>query len=415
MSKNIREVYEDRDNLMRTFNESLTISIPGRETFSFFKGYELGSPVVMADDLATKWLELNYLYSTGFRPNMLPGVGEIGADIQTNLNDNQKYMTVPLVLMDKVIMALTDFREVEEICSEWVAHQNKYSVLIEELSNQVNSLSGKHSQLEEFKEIFGNTIGYIGWQHIGLPSENFVTGLKRLSESLIGLEEETAQEAFQLNQELKKYSAVIPLLLKIRKYHKKVPFISDDEMVRIYSPAASGGLCLHTHPGYEDPYNSLPSQNDLTLIAAQCGAIPVRHLGGGETQGEHYIMHIPRKIFFDEVKKIVDQESINDETSIIQVKQTVLDNRLDDIMAGEILGFKIDGNKRKNRKTVVLNPVVASQEYARHQSYFKSMGLVGEPLGVDDILLDIGEGCIDYDNKIKQILAKNIGRFSKPS
>lgn len=416
MPRNIREVYEDGTNLLRKFNERLNPVIPeefGGGSFSYFDGAELGYPVVVDDDLTKDWLELNYLFSTGFRPDRRPGIGEIGADIRTVEEiDGQKYLTVPIVLMDATIRALSDFRDVEVVCSEWLDNQANYSEAVSALYNKVEDLSEQHPQLEGFKKIFEKAGGYIGYQRVGLPSEDFVHGLGRLGALLEDLSEnETSREASRLSQELMKYSSAIPQMKNIREYHKNVPHITDDGIIRISTPPASGGLCMHTHPGYDDSYEALPSQSDLIIIAAQSGSVGVFHIGAGETRGEHYIMHIPRKFFFDEVREIVDKERVSDETGIVQIKQTVLDRRLDDIMDGEILGFKIDGNN--GRRIAVLSPVVTAREYERHKGFLESGDLEGQPFGVKDMLLDAGHGYARYQDEVKDFLAENIGNLTK--
>lgn len=412
-SKNIAEIYQDKNNLLKKFNESLRPSIPkefGASGFSYFDGSKLGPPVVVEDDLARNWLELNYLFSTGFRPNHRPGVGEIGADIRSVKEiDGQKYLTIPVGLLDDVVRALSDFRSIEGVCSEWLENQERCTTSISELYKKVKSLSEHHPPLKEFKEMFGITAEYIGC--VGLPSEDFVSRLEKLSASLRDLSEYgILQETSCLNQELKKYGSAIPQLSKIRGYHKSVPHISDDGMIRIDSPAASGGLCMHTHPGYDDPYHALPSLSDLMLIAAQAGALGshVIHVGGGETQGEHYVMHLPRKFFFEEVKQRVDKERVSDETAIIQIKQRVLDRRLDDLIEGEILGFKIDGKTKK--RIAVLSPLVASREYKKHRKYLESRELERQPFGVKGILLEFREGYVSYDVEVKNLLAQKIGK-----
>jgi len=403
MPKNIAAIYKDKRNLLKQFNGILHSALLGEKNITS----ELSCPVVVDDSLAKKWLEMNYLFATGFRPHQRPGVGEIGADIKKNDRNGKKYLTVHFGLLNNVVRALADFRTVENSYAEWQIQQKAYEKEISGLQKQIQNLSKNHPQLQRFQELFGETKGYIGWQYIGLPSEKFVQGLQDLNEALKTIKHPQISESLsittRLHQELSKYSSLIPQLSKIREYHKKVPHISDG-MIFIDSPAASGGICMHTHPGHDDPYHSLPSPQDSFILIAQIGFFPnIVHVGGGETQGEHYIMHVPRKYFFDEVKHLVDSRGVSDEYGIIQIKKEVLNKRLDDIMEDEILGFKIAG---KDGKAVVLNPVITEREYRKHKKQLKSK----EPFEVEDLLLATGYEYVHCVPEVTEFLAKNLGK-----
>jgi hypothetical protein len=387
MTRNIVDVYEDSNNLLARLNERFRVGITGG--YPLFDDSRLANPVVVQDDLTRKWLEINYLFSTGFKPGGRPGIGEVGADIETVRDiDGNKYIVTNMFALDRILQALNDFRAIEDIFAEWEDKKDGYENRISELRERVDSLSEQYPQLSEFKDMLEHPEGYIGHQYIGLPSENFINGLERLGRALRTVSEES-QEATELSRELRRFSEAMPRLREIRKYHKGVPLLSDDGLIRIYTPPASGGICMHTHPGYDDPYNALPSKDDLTIIAAQCGSIGISHIGGGETQGEGYTMHIPRKFFFEEVRKLVEKEGVSDEQDIIHLKLDVLNRRLDDIMDNEVLGFKVDGNSEE--RIALLSPLVSSREYERHRSYFESRDLEGIPFGVSGMLLDKGD------------------------
>jgi len=410
-TKNIRQVYEDSKEVMDVFNKiALDASL-----LTLFESSELGGPIVMDDKLARNWLETNYMHSTSFRPGRFPGVGEIGGDIRM-MSDDKKYLVVPFGLLEGATRALTDFRQFEPLYLDWMKMSEQYETEIAELRQRITRLADTNPELAEAKELFATPQGFIGWQDTGLPSERFVVGLGGLAgklESLANADGEVSRAielAQHLGGELRKYSSAIPEIAKIRKYHKNIPFIASDGLIRIGTPAASGGLCMHTHPAEDETLMSLPGKNDLFLISAQAGNnLAICHIGGGETQGEHYVMHVPRKYFFKEVQERVDSGKPENWKDIEKIKQEVLERRFPDIISGEILGFRVDGKSR--RHAAILNPVVCRSEYQLHEAYLRDNAPTARDFPATEMLLQVGRNdYVAYNAEIRDITSNEINK-----
>ena len=229
----------------------------------------------------------------------------------------------------------------------------------------VKQLNEQHKEKDlELPEYFN---GFVGWQAINLPSKDLVDKLEKLGKILPNLSAPaTGVLASGLARDIKKYSDALEELAKTRNHGKTVPYISRDGFIRTRSPAYSGGLCWHSHPGNDDCLGSLPSVADLMLVAADCGAIPVMHIGGGETRGEIYIPHLPKKYFFEEVKARVDAENA-DTAGVMRIKQAVLEARLDDIMKDEVIAIRANG--KNAHRTLTIQPVICEKEYKKHRRF----------------------------------------------
>jgi len=110
------------------------------------------------------------------------------------------------------------------------------------------------------------------------------------------------------------------------------------------------------------------------ILAAQCGTIPIMHIGGGETTGETYVMHIPRKLFFSEVQQVVDKRGLTDVQDVLKVSQDVFNRNLEGLVGDEILGLKINKSVL-GEKIAVISPIVTESEYEKHMTYFDSNGI----------------------------------------
>lgn len=434
MTKNVVAIYEDEEGLLKRFNDSLTPNLPnwvrqaekerGVQPFSYYDSSKLGNPTVVADEIAKRWLELNYLFATDFAPKRKPGVGLTGADIRTvdPQNKNIKYLTTDIGLFAFTLKALKDFRLIEPIQEEYFANFDKYHAQVNMVVSGLEKLMQKHPELERFRKPFENTQGYVGFTPTYMPSQEFVGGLNDLGKALedISSKDELAIEvgktATELSVELDKYSALIPKMAEIRKYHKTIPFISSDGFIRLNSPVASGGLCMVTFPAYDDPYNCLPSDSALFLLASQTGSLshlgvaPV--VGAGETQGEQYIMHVPRKHFFEEVQKEVDDKNSTNIKEVIEIKRAVLEKRFDDIMRDEILGFRTSA--KRDDRTVVLSPVISEREYERNKSYLKSHFYSPENLDLQGVLIEVASRYVPYNDQIKALMISNMDKLVNP-
>ncbi len=411
MIKNIVDVLEDKENLLKTFEQNKGPS----KSFTFFDKSELGDIIVVDNEIAKQWLEINYLFSTQFYPQGLPGIGEIGADIREIKEiDGETYLVVGIALIYYAVKALRDFRKSESQILNWKNNKEYYINKTQELTKQIKKLPQDSINLEPFKNMFKDPQASIGWQYIDLPSPEFVKNLEDLETELknSNTKANKALKIIKELKELKQYSTAIDDLKKIREYHKKVPYIGD-EMIRTCSPAASGGLCLHTHPGFDHPYNALPSGGDLLLVGAQAGTLGINivHIGAGSQEGEHYVMHIPRDEFFEQVKEIVDNKELTDEEETAKIKLEVFEQRLDYIINDQILGFKVNGNN--GHRIMQLSPIITKKEFDKHKQYLADNHYGTQELHLKDIIFDTGEGYIIYDNNARDVTMKILGSISK--
>lgn len=398
--KNIVEFYNQKDAVIKELEELFAESF---ERIKPFERVEVSGPVVISDDLARQWLDVQYLFSTHFAPGGLPGVAEIGGDILTAEFDGsqKKFLTAKLYLLDFAQRAMRDFRKIEPICKEWQEKVKEYHPQLHTISQVVQQLSEQHKELKdlELPEYFN---GCIGWQRISLPGRDISEELEKLGKILPNLSAPaTGAIAAKLAPEIKRYSDALEELAKIRKHGKTVPYISRDGFIRTRSPAYSGGLCWHSHPGNDDCLGSLPSMDDLMLVAADCGAIPVTHIGGGETKGEIYIPHLPKKYFFEEVKARVDAENA-DTAGVMRIKQAVLEARLDDIMKDEVIAIRANG--KNAHRILTIQPVVCESEYRKHKNFLENRKLAPEEFPTKELMIDVGDGGFLYkDGRDKMI------------
>lgn len=402
--KNIVDVYNQKDAVIKELEELFAESF---ERIKPFERVEVSGPVVISDDLARQWLDVQYLFSTHFAPGGLPGVAEIGGDIwNVEIDGSQKkILTAKLYLLDFAQRAMRDFRKIEPICKEWQEKVKEYHPQLHTLSAAVKWLSEQHKELKdlELPEYFN---GCIGWQATRLPGKDIVDKLEKLGEILPNLSPPataTGALAAGLAGDIKKYSDALEELAKIRNHGKTVPYISKDGFIRTCSPAYSGGLCWHSHPGNDDCLGSLPSMDDLMLVAADCGAIPVMHIGGGETKGEIYIPHLPKKYFFEEVKARVDAENA-DTAGVMRIKQAVLEARLDDIMKDEVIAIRANG--KNAHRILTIQPVISESEYRKHKRFLENRKLAPEEFPTKELMIDVGNGGGPYkEARMKMIEA----------
>src|SRR3989344_2824757 len=157
MGKNIIEIYEDEEALLKKLNASLTIKLPDwmknleegdrkAKLLSYFDSSKLGNPTIMADNVAKKWLELNYLFATDFVPKRKPGIGMTGADIRrvNPQNRNAKYLTTSIGLYAFTLKALRDFRPIEPTQEEYFINYERYDLQISNIMSKLEELIIKY-------------------------------------------------------------------------------------------------------------------------------------------------------------------------------------------------------------------------------------------------------------------------------
>jgi len=393
--KNIVDFYNQKGLVVKELEEQM-----GKFTLKPFEKVEVSGPVVISNDLVRQWLDVQYLFSTHFAPGGLPGVAEVGGDILTVEFDGsqKKVLTAKMYLLDFAQRAMHDFRKIEPICKEWQEKADQYYAQVQEISKIVRPLIEQHPDLIELElpEYFN---GNIGREIVSLPSMALVEKLGELLPNFSAVE--TGALAARLSQEIKKYSDALEELAKTRNHGKTVPYISRDGFIRTRSPAYSGGLCWHSHPGNDDCLGSLPSMDDLMLVAADCGAIPVMHIGAGETKGEIYIPHLPKKYFFEEVKARVDAENA-DTAGVMRIKQAVLEARLDDIMKDEVIAIRANG--KNAHRTLTIQPVISESEYKKHKRFLENMKLAPEEFPTKELMIDVGDGGFLYREEREKLI-----------
>ncbi len=395
MIQNIVQVYENSEEILKELDRKTNQAFKRQSGhFSdmiggkaldlydnyFYESSSLQGPVVLPDDIAKGWLQSNYLWATHFSPGGLPGIGETGADIISR--DDQTYLTANFNMLIGPQVALNHFREVENDYAGWCSKENDFYEAFYSFAEELK----KFPELaESFKEVKVNN------RRSRTPTSEFIKYITRLNSELIDGELKVAAVNLEkLLADLSGLEKIEETFVKIRKGHKGVPYIRDDGMIFIPTPVASGGICAHTHPGYDDPLHAMPSVGDISILAAQSGTDKLfdGHIGGGETQGDAYILHIPKRYFFDEVQELVQEkadyiiEKLNgsDEENyrtlmeeVDPLKKEVLKRRITDIMSNQILGFKYSyGSKEQGDRELVVNPVIARSEFEKHKKFLGS-------------------------------------------
>ena len=373
----------------------------------------MGPPVVIPDLVARHWLEVNYLWATHFYPGGLPGVGETGADLRHH--NGRTYLVSYPGLFNAVQRAFHMVRPVEGGYRAWASVEENVRSLVDclrpPLVEALQAREGPGESLQECPRFFH--------YRSGTPSPGLFAAALALA-ARMGAGEATSlaseeKRLVELLHPLKEYDfpKIEALFEEIRKFHKGAPTVHRG-FLYLSQPAASGGICLHTHPGSDDPLDALLSASDLTILAAQSGALSgVVHVGGGETQGEVYVFHVPRKHFFDEVDELVqakgDQilealaraaQKAKGTCAALQVLQSevhplkaeVLTRGMADLMDDEILGFSFKyASVRDGNREIRASPVVSRTEYEKHKAAVDALGLTGEDLPLEQLLFEKGD------------------------
>ena len=418
---NIVSVYERSDEVLRRLEQSTNQNVENEMkrlgsatgldmavSNFFYDSSRMGDTVVFPDSVARNWLEVNYLYATHFYPGGLPGVGETGADIKAV--EGQKYMTVRVGLLNSVQRTLHLFRDVEREYSAWTEKRADVYRDISKIFEGLKDNEAYKALPDDFRQNAWNPLS-------GTPARYFYDFVESLDETAHGPEvSEAIRSIKRTASELSRhdFGHVEEKFTDIRKGHKGVPHI-EDGMIYINTPAASGGICLHSHPGHHDPLNAILSGNDLSILAAQSGVLfggsyAAGFVGGGETQGEVYVTHIPRKHFFDEIQELVQRSADMlreqmeraggkpEETfgalnkGVHPIKLSVLELRAGELMNDEILGFRFHyTGTQKGERVLVVSPVITRKEFDKNRRFFNRRKIKTHDMPLSGTLISDGQ------------------------
>lgn len=354
------------------------------KTLKPFDSVAMDGVVVLKDHMAMRWCEMEYAFNTNFVPGGLPGVGESTADFPTH--DGKTYLAVDLGVMLCNMEAVHLIRPHEALYRKWHSSKETLRRRLDEFLKATLQVDAGVLATKAFGECrtFDDRVG---WESTGTPTSAVVDALHALAQRLKRRRRKgttaLAAEGQRIAELLQPFTHFGSVLAQVRKTtgHKSFPHISDD-MIRFYTPAASGGASMHSHCASDDVTNALPSEGDLILIAAGAGIWEnVTHLGHGKLQGEHYIMLVPRTPFFETVRQRVDEdaeivatwekmknfgevqretlsERVHEWLKLTQsIKNAVIREVVPRLITERVLGFHVDLIHR--RGTALLRPVVA--------------------------------------------------------
>ncbi len=381
----LSEVVRNRSKIEAAIGER------GEEGFAgtkLFHTVRMDGVVIFTDDIACRYLEANYKMNTHLVPHRLPGVGLSTGDIKTH--EGKTYLTVDFNVMVANCFALHLIRPHEARYVEWTEQAESYNREIKSLIGAVQLADASCFGIKELAT-FTHTTSPVGWSDVGTPSSELLTALTGLAGHLIRRRKKGMRKlshtASMLVSRLKPYSAFEDVMSHIRKEagHKGFPRVHNG-MLTLNVPAASGGATLHTHQPSDDLLSAIPSSNDLTLIAAQAGTIPLMHIGAGSLEGEHYFMLPPKSPFFARAQEKLDADNRLDtlwqvlgsrrefasqrvlsewlkETA--PLKGEVIKDVVPGLVAERVLGLHVD--LRTQKGTALVRPVVAESHFNAHR------------------------------------------------
>ncbi|HDD46538.1 MAG TPA: hypothetical protein ENG42_03605 [Candidatus Aenigmarchaeota archaeon] len=351
MQRDIKWVYKSKE-LIREAKKRLYPAIPFEGVIGdkYFDKIEIGRPLVMSEGVARDWLELNYVFATHFMPKRRPGIGEIGAEVE------EGKIIIDTSALKKLRWVLERFRDIETDYEDWIKEKEQY----EKLTSTLSSIC----LLNHIPVDCGI---YIGERYMLLPNTKFVDSIKSA-----GIVDKNIVD--RLERIVKRYAHLVSVLLEIEEHYTTIPYV--DDMIRLDSPPVEGDITMHTHPGFDDLYEALPSNSDVGIFA----------MGGKQ---RYYVMRVPNNGFFRDVQKIVDSKAL-DEYELINIKR---EKALPAIKDTHILGFCIE----KHGRNALLRPVINERGYERYEEWLNANGLYGEDMNVREIELDTGKGKIEYE------------------
>lgn len=385
----------------------------GMGGMKLFDSTRMDGCVVFPDNIAARYLEANYTVNTHLVPHRLPGMGLSVGDIVTH--EGKTYLTMDVGVMAANVAALHLIRPHEVRYVEWREKDDELNKQLRNLIGRVQLHDNKCFGIEELRT-FTRTSSAVGWSDVGTPSPEFLKAMKTLSRRLLcqkkkGMKK-LAKEASMLVSDLKPYTVFQEVMVNIRKEagHKGFPRVRNG-MLSFTTPAASGGATLHTHMPSDDFSDAFPSGNDLFIVAAQAGNIPVCHIGGGSLTGEHYFMLPPRAPFFKVAQERLDNDAglnalwqklskVSDFSSrkrafewtqaVNPLLSGVVKDVVPELVMERVLGLHVD--MAKERRVALVRPVVSESHFASHETAIRSRNLsVIRPL-LDDLLGDLGNG-----------------------
>lgn len=335
--------------------------------------------LVLPDDVARRYYEAVYVYNTHFVPNGLSGCGMATGDFLTR--EDKTYLVLNYGVMVGNVEALHLFRPHEAKLRDWHGKEAGYGERVTQFIAALSETIPNHLHLEAFQnpEQWNSTRAGSEW--VGTPNPQFLEALATAATKLGTRKKKgtaaLSRAAATLDAELRPFIDFPKTMLEIRNKveHKGIPYI-DGDMLSLSSPKYSGQACLHNKGADDDLMGAMPNKSDMCMTAGQTGWGRIKHFGGGEVQGEDFIMLIPKTPFFPLV-----QERLNSSEAFMSgwkrvfeiedlyqsvwewleqtrtAKEDIVRQVVPELIASRVLGFNMNMNEEPH--VALLRPIVA--------------------------------------------------------
>jgi hypothetical protein len=366
-----------------------------------FTRVQMDGVVVLSDQLALRYLEQSYVMNTHFAPGCKPGAGLTTGDVIWH--DSRPHLTIDLAAIQRDMAALHFTRKLEPLYVQWCERRNDLSHRLREVCGQMDAVKAEEFGVKLFQR-YEQAFNRITLGPMGLPSPEFLRTLKRLAKAMKARKKKgTATFASTLGsliQDLQPYSSLPGALDDIQAVtkHRSAPRIQQD-LLTFSSPMWRSSNASMSAQGPSDNFlHIIPSTEDLVVIAMEAGNLGpnIRHLDGGNIEGEHYFMLLPRTPFFDLVQRRVEADTalvalwremnkrVGDEHAQFArvemwhhetkpAKQWAVLEAVPGLIADRVLGLHVSMTRK--RGTATIRPVVAESHYLKHRAFVERKAL----------------------------------------